>query len=410
MNFFIPEKQINMIKIEEVYKIIGQINLTLSRINFIVSDHLHKMGLEAESGAFFSDPNATSKFEKLPSRYTEFMLSPKVKTDLEQWVSEFISYVRERNTITHSLVLFSIDNPDEFRFYNYRKSKGNVSMEVTEFSLEKLDSFNKKFIEIHNVGCNVLLEIENSIQLVSLLKVYNPHDSLKEIEPWLIEENKESNTGFYSQIELIRHRFYAQKAYLALVDGEIVGFATYTVFENIATIELLEIKPDKRQMGYGTSFVRKLKLNFKKDGCNAIAIKSIDKASDTFWEKTGFKNIVELKIRGPGFTHFLSLTKSEYQTEVNKKKQVQVSVKIYDTISINANYEIPVYSWHYSSEQKMLVQPVDFEWTIKVYKDDNEIYCNLIKRLDNEKCRVLFGSFLVITDITEVLRYIKRIT
>lgn len=399
-----------MSSIEEIYRIVGQINYSLVRITFNVSDHLYKIGLEGDTGSFFADPNTDSKFNKLPSRFSELPLSSNLKSELKDWIRNLVEFVKKRNTVTHSLVLYSMDNPEEFRFYNYRKNKGKVSMEITEVSIAELKVLNERLIELHNEGFQILLKIEKSLPLVSVLRVQNPYASFKEIDSWLKDEDKESNTGFYSQIEIIKHRFHTQKSYLAYVGGEIVGFATYSVFENIATIEIFEIKPDKRHKGYGNSFVRKLILIFKKEGCSAIVLRSIDKLSDSFWRKLGFNDISGLKIRGPGFTHYLPFANGGESAMVKGQKQISIIVEILDMISINASHENPVFRWTLDTSHPEVVQPVDFEWTIRVYEDNKEIYCNLIKRLDHEKCRVLFGSILVITDIKNVLKHIRRTT
>lgn len=396
-----------MKELHEAFRFVGQINYTLSRLTFIVSQHLYDIGLEDEVGSFFANPKTEEKFKNLPSRIGCLKIPEDFIEQLNNLIDELNDINKKRNTLTHALMLSSLDKPDEFRLYNYRFVKGSLNREPNDYSLEQIENLNQKFINLHNEFVILLEKIQNCLPLPKVRQVQRPMEEFKEVKDWLKEEYRLTGKGFYTNIEQIRTSFLREKAYLAYWESEIIGFATISIFDEVATIVFMEMKPDNRKNGFGKAFIQRLINIFKKAGCHAIVLKSIDEESTAFWEKLDFIDITKLPIRISGFTHYLPISCAKINALPNKQK---VSIEIWDFNTSRYRSHGAVFKVNVINSGSVVILPVEGDWYLKVLVDENETHNILIKRLENSYPKFLFGDFIVITDVSKLLSYIEKIT
>lgn len=392
---------------EELYKIIGQINFTLSRLTYIMSQHLYDIGIEAEFHSFFANLKTKEKFEKLPNAYEKLPVDSVLRVELEDWIKEITDLIEKRNTLTHSLILFSIDDPDIIKTFNYRFKESRITKDTKSFSFQELRELNNDFIKIHNKGCGIMERIEQVYPALNVFVSDRNYDYVSEIEEWLRKEFKDLNTGFYDKMDSIFSSIMSGKAFIARLESEIIGFATFWTSEKIITIDFLEIKPAFRRKGFGDVFARRIVNHFKKQRCLVIKLKSIDEDSTAFWEKLDYINISKLPFRNPGFTHYLPISCAKINALPNKQK---VSIEIWDFNTSRYRSHGAVFKVNVINSGSVVILPVEGDWDLKVLVDENETHNILIKRLENSYPKFLFGDFLVITDVSKLLSYIEKIT
>ncbi len=243
--------------------------------------------------------------------------------------------------------------------------------------------------------------------MVDINIVQNPKENFKEIETWLKDEYKKTKNGFYHKRDLINSSFKEGQAYLAYWESEIIGFATISISDSVASINIMEMKPNVRKNGYGKAFIQGLINILRKEGCHAIVLKSIDEDSTAFWEKLDFIDITKLPIRISGFTHYLPISCAKIKALPNKQK---VSIEIWDFNTSRYRSHGAVFKVNVINSDSVVILPVEWNWDLKVLVDENETHKILIKRLSDSDNKFLFGDFLVITDVSKLLSYIEKIT
>ncbi|MDP2234981.1 MAG: GNAT family N-acetyltransferase [Bacteroidales bacterium] len=393
---------------DEIFKQIGQANYYLSRLTYVISTFLVDFGLEGDVGDFFSSLNTKDKFRTLPEKLKKIINDEKLNDEFQQWANEMEDLIIHRNTITHSLILNTQDENSPFRFHNYKKNKRVSTHEVTSLHLKELEEYNLKLKRLYKEGYELFIQAKKKIPILRVYDMPINPSWRNDIKEWLREEYLKTDKGLYLNIDLIQESINRGNLFYAISNDEVIGFATFSTFESIATINIMGMKPDFRMKGYGKAFIRKLINIFKKTGCYAIILKSIDADSTAFWEKLDFRSITKIPIRNPGFTHYLPIEKEALKNVSSIVREV--TIEIWDTVSPSFGHNVPVWRQELKSSDPTLVLPIEWEWDLKVIVDGKEIHNVLIKRLDHPNCNVLFGNFLVITDIKKLLDYIKMIT
>lgn len=73
-----------------------------------------------------------------------------------------------RNIVIHSIILKNISDDNDYILFNYKKEKnGSVKQIVKNFSTDDFNQLDKKIIEVHNSGSNLLDEIQKNTTIKS---------------------------------------------------------------------------------------------------------------------------------------------------------------------------------------------------------------------------------------------------
>lgn len=97
-------------------------------------------------------------------------------------------------------------------------------------------------------------------------------------------------------IELIRKDVAFQNGFLALVNGEVVGFLTFFVNQGVSTIGWMGVLPQFQKNGIGTALINELKHLLIKNNIRRIKVSTLGDAVDyppyaktrAFYRKNGF--------------------------------------------------------------------------------------------------------------------------
>jgi predicted N-acetyltransferase YhbS len=132
-------------------------------------------------------------------------------------------------------------------------------------------------------------------------------DLLNAVLLWLAQEAEESGEGFHHQEDLIRSAQSEGTMLCAVMDGQAVGFLTFSRkdLSPTAAIDLLEVHPDHRRKGIGKRLANFGIALLSSEGREAVTVMCAPRSSEAFWRALDFT------LYGPEHPHHaprLSLT------------------------------------------------------------------------------------------------------
>jgi hypothetical protein len=117
--------------------------------------------------SFFSILNTEEKIKQLCKRVNN-LSDKRTKKLLLEWFDHFNELRKMRNIVIHSIILKNISDDNDYILFNYKKEKnGSVKQIVKNFSTDDFNQLDKKIIEVHNSGSNLLDEIQKNTTIKS---------------------------------------------------------------------------------------------------------------------------------------------------------------------------------------------------------------------------------------------------
>lgn len=223
------------------------------------------------------------------------------------------------------------------------------------------------------------------------------------IQNWLIEEDAKSGTGFYCNIDLIKQSFVRNKMVVITVDNKAIGFVTwYLDSASSARVDITEIHPNYRKLGYGRVLVNHLFQYFVEKNIYTVDLQCAPVSSVHFWKKIKFREFPKHEI-------WVSQKIELYKILVDTLKPVALNPNNTEVIELWSGepYETkdlePVLRWKlgYIKGTKKLKKPIitlcDVEWRIRWRKGNDVFYDGEIKRF--AKLNIQYGRYLAIVSL-----------
>lgn len=236
---------------------------------------------------------------------------------------------------------------------------------------------------------------------------FSPTDKrVDEIEKWLIAEEKKNGGGFYYNWNNIKSSFDKKELVTISLNNKTIGFVTWRISEeNIAGIEIIEVKPTHRKKGVGKKLINEL-LNFlKTKNIYVVDLQCSPATSELFWKSLGFVEYPE------------ALKDYLFSQGKNKKlfmiliEHLQTShVEVYDeTIELWNEEEYrtskdtpPKYIWNIEYKQgtrqliKPIIHPGHYKWRLRWKAKGKTIIDHQVQRFGT---KIDFHNFVIINEL-----------
>lgn len=215
---------------------------------------------------------------------------------------------------------------------------------------------------------------------------------LEEIKIWLIEEDVNSNKGFYCNWKNIEDSFKNKQLFVLELEQTTIGFITWSIYENkYAEIHMMEIKASYRQKGLGKIFYEKTEDYFKSKELVAIELYCSPKESETFWLKRMYIKFPHIGYSESELTYYKPLIETQKQ---NDQKGLNNKLELWDLEPYQIRNQEPKWTWELINKYPIL-QPCNYNWNLRLTKNGKIIQEDKVKRFDSNK-EITIGSFLFI--------------
>lgn len=222
---------------------------------------------------------------------------------------------------------------------------------------------------------------------------------LSEIESWLIDEVNKNNEGFYCNWSTIVRSFNDNKICTIIVDGVVAGFITYRIGDFVADIDIAEIKPNMRSLGYGRILIETLLNKLKKDGILVVQLYCSPQKSELAWSKMGFVRNLNVN-EDPRIWMYIVLVKSLPLSYNIKSSDI---IQLWDKephLCYADNYK---WQWCVEYEintqilSKPIIFPAHYDWQMSRIKGDVTIACDKVKRFTDRQ--IDEDGFIIIREL-----------
>lgn len=76
------------------------------------------------------------------------------------WIQDLEDIRKKRNSIVHSIILSNCEDSDDFRLYNYKKTKDGILREVLAFNTIDFIKVKDELVRINKEGGELLSELK----------------------------------------------------------------------------------------------------------------------------------------------------------------------------------------------------------------------------------------------------------
>lgn len=228
-----------------------------------------------------------------------------------------------------------------------------------------------------------------------------------EIREWLIaEEKKAPLSGFYCNWNSIQYSFDDGKMAVITLEKGTIGFVTWFNNDRVTKIQIAEIKPGFRKMGYGRLLTNALLAHLKEQGVIAVRLHCQPSKSEVAWRKLGFK-------RFPNVPEMSALNNYEegrnlYQilvphTKLSKSKIPKESIELWAVEAYQADRYASQWKWlpKFVMGSRKLVSPIiapaKYKWNIRWKINDQIIKDGQVKYFGNTG--ISYDTFIIIEEL-----------
>jgi GNAT superfamily N-acetyltransferase len=236
-----------------------------------------------------------------------------------------------------------------------------------------------------------------SMKLDFQLNLSPTQPDLKEIEKWLIDEDKTFGEGFYCNWNIIEKAFRKNELITLNLDNLPIGFLVWSNREIYAEIDVLEIRPKHRNKGIGKYFFDQISGYFKEKGFLAIKLFCAPRESEKFWKKMDFIKFPDRGHSESDLTYYKPLIETLKTTEVCHSDN---KIELWNVEPYQIKNHEPKWTWKIESEFSPIIQPCNCNWNLKWTKNGKVIKEDKVKYFSNNQ-RVEYSPFLLITELNE---------
>jgi predicted GNAT family acetyltransferase len=231
------------------------------------------------------------------------------------------------------------------------------------------------------------------------LEINPKNEHIDQIKKWLTEEWNENKNGFLTNWDIILEAYTEKRLSLLTDNGIAIGFAVYRIYNELAIIDIVEIKPIKRKKGIARKFILDTFESFKSNSVLVVKLFCAPEISEGFWSKCGFQ---KFDIPKNNKINMYKVLVSDLKP--SEKTQANDTLKLWDCEPYQIVRNEPKWIWNlkFKSDNKTLINPIIFpafkDWQLELTKNGVKIK-NKVKHFPLD---ISFnGTFMIIREISK---------
>jgi len=150
-------------QIQELYVILGKLTLHYSKVELVAASIAKEMGIVDNPYLFFAKKDSREKI-RLMRKHAQNLTDPDMRKGLLKWLGKFDSLRKDRNSVTHSVILVNGQNDDDYVLFSYSLSldKDKVESLVTSYDSEMFRRLEERLREVNNRGYEIFLTMSKA--------------------------------------------------------------------------------------------------------------------------------------------------------------------------------------------------------------------------------------------------------
>jgi hypothetical protein len=144
---------------DELFRIIGQITYSFTRIEFLLSNIATDLNIVPTTTKFFAEA-ADQKIQKIMAKAITIK-NEEIRNELVDCLNRIDKLRINRNDIIHSLIMKNVGNGDEYNLFNYNRKGDRKIKKYTTLDFKKV---NDEFVQIHNQCWECWIKITKEVK------------------------------------------------------------------------------------------------------------------------------------------------------------------------------------------------------------------------------------------------------
>lgn len=222
------------------------------------------------------------------------------------------------------------------------------------------------------------------------------------IKKWLIDEEETYEEGFFCNWNIINNAFNERRLIALNINDRPIGFVIWRKYEIYADIDILEIKPNQRDRGFGKILFEGVSNFLKKQGIVVVKLFCQPRESELFWKKMGFEKMPETRFSQPDLSYYKTLIDVEKKSPSSKSNN---KVELWNVDPYLVDINSPKWTWSIEIKDNKLelpiIQPIDVDWNLRWTKNGEIIKEDKVKYFSSSNNKIDYCSFLYIKELSE---------
>lgn len=238
---------------------------------------------------------------------------------------------------------------------------------------------------------------------------FNPtKKQLLEIRQWLQTEDAQSGEGFFCNWNSIKYSFDSKQMVIIETSGKVIGFMTWHFKQGSSTIQLAEIHPNFRKLGFCKLMLDQLSEKLVKLDVFALELHCQPEKSEQAWKKLGFKRFPKTSpftmYHTKGNIHLYKILAPCLSP--TKTPNSQEAVALFDDEPYLTQSKKAIWRWNlcFNKNSRILKKPIIFpakrDQRIQWSNGNEVVKDHKIKHFLKED--IDFGNFLIIKKLPQI--------
>jgi GNAT superfamily N-acetyltransferase len=192
---------------------------------------------------------------------------------------------------------------------------------------------------------------------------------ITQIEKWLLKEWNEKKEGFITDWEMIPEAFSENRLSIFQKDDKAIAFAVFRIYDEMAVIDIAEMKPDERGKGIAKKFIIDTLDYLKSKGVIVIKLYCSPRKSEGFWKKCGFERF---KFPYSNQIDMYKVLIDELKPSKAVRNDNKDKLKLWDCEPHLTDRNEPKWIWEleYENDNETLLKPIIFpafyDWQVQL--------------------------------------------
>ncbi|MCF8258604.1 MAG: hypothetical protein K9J06_13690 [Flavobacteriales bacterium] len=148
-------------EIQELYIILGKLTLHYSKIELLAATIAKEIGVTSDPYTFFARADSREKIRTM-RKHTQNLTNEELRKSLLKWLSQLDSLRKERNSVTHSIILWDSQNNDDYVLFAYDIRNGELNRSVIGYDSDKFTQLEERLREVNNTGYEIFSAISRA--------------------------------------------------------------------------------------------------------------------------------------------------------------------------------------------------------------------------------------------------------
>lgn len=225
---------------------------------------------------------------------------------------------------------------------------------------------------------------------------------IRHIEGWLKEESMSKyGQGFYGNLEIIRYAHKQGRLLTLDLHSQSIGFAVWSESDEVVVnIDIFEIHPSYRTLGYGKLLFRSIQRLLESKEYKVLKLFCMPQESHQFWESVGFLPFPESISTTHEFTYYYPLSEI---AELSPHQTHSERIEVWDKEPNFASTLAPKWTWVIERKGSQLSRPIilpcNKDWKIRWSIENQILEEDKIKRFTPQANRYYKSGFLYIANL-----------